>query len=100
MMALDAGYRMKTKPAAIVAMSGAINENELPDLRARAEVPVIVVHGSVDDVIPVNAARRTRRVLEEHGVEPEYHEFPMSHQVSQESIAVVAEFVARVLGSR
>ena len=56
---------------------------------------MLIVHGSEDEVIPVIAARRTRMVLEENGVSPEYHEFPMGHQVTPESIEVVSEFIRR-----
>lgn len=97
LVALDAGFRTAQKVAGIVAMSGAIHEAELPDLRSRPDTKVLIVHGSHDEVIPVNAARRTRLVLEEHGVHPEYHEFPMGHQVSMESLEVIREFIAACL---
>lgn len=97
LMALDAGFRTATPLRGIVAMSGGLYEDELPDLRARREQPVLIVHGTADDMIPVVAARRARRVLEEHGIEPEYHEFPMGHNVTQESMAVVADFIHRAM---
>ncbi len=95
LVALDVGFRTEEPVAGIVAMSGAIYEKELPDLRARKNQKVLIVHGSEDEVIQVIAARRTRMVLEENGVSPEYHEFAMGHQVTQESIAVVSEFIRR-----
>lgn len=98
LMALDVGFRTPLDVSGIVAMSGAIHEADLPDLSSRKQRPVLVIHGSLDDVIPVLAARRTRHVLEEHGITPEYHEFPMGHQVSEASMAVVGEFLGRVLG--
>jgi phospholipase/carboxylesterase len=60
-------------------------------------MPVLMVHGTNDEVIPVIAARRARRILEEHGIEPEYHEFSMGHQVVEESMVVVAHFIRRCL---
>jgi phospholipase/carboxylesterase len=97
LMALDAGFRTAQPLRGLVAMSGGVYEEELPDLRARKEQPVLIVHGTLDDMIPVVAARRARRVLEEHGVEPEYHEFPMGHHVTPESMAVVADFIHRCM---
>lgn len=97
LMALDAGYRTQQPLAGIVVMSGALYEDELGELDARREVPVLLVHGTADDMIPVIAARRTRRVLEDHGIEPEYHEFLMGHQVSQESMDVVGQFMRKLL---
>lgn len=97
LMSFDVGYRTDVELAGILAMSGAIFENDLPDLAARKSPPVLVIHGSADDVIPVLAARRARHVLEGHGIEPEYHEFPMAHQVTAESMAVVRDFLRRCL---
>ena len=99
MMAIDAGFRTKQKVAGIVVMSGAIYEADMPDLRALRELPVLLIHGTQDDMIPVLAARRTRHILEEHGLAPEYHEFPMGHHVTPESMAVVREFLKRALGN-
>jgi phospholipase/carboxylesterase len=93
MMSLDVGFRTERTLAGIVVMSGALYEDDLPDLRARKHQRVLLAHGTVDDVIPVVAARRTRMVLEEHGIEPEYHEFPIGHQVSEEEMQVVAAFL-------
>lgn len=96
LMALDVGLR-RGDLAGIVAMSGALDERELPDLRARKDQRVLIVHGTADEMLNVNLARRARRVLESHGLNPEYHEFPMGHQVTPESMAVVSEFIRRSL---
>jgi len=97
LMSLDVGFRTKQKLAGIVVMSGAVYEEKLPPFTP--DIPVLIVHGTQDDMIPVLAARRARRVLESHGVEPEYHEFAMGHFVTPESIAVVADFIVAKLGS-
>ena len=94
LMAIDAGYRTRQPLAGIVVMSGAIAEADAPDFAAKKDVPVLIVHGTDDDMIPVLAARRARRLLEQHGIEPEYHEFPMGHHVTPESIDVVRNFMA------
>src|SRR3954470_4729796 len=74
-MAFDPGFRTRRAVAAIVSMSGAIFENEVPDPAAWPNVRVLIVHGTSDDTIPVVVARRARRFLESNGVPPEYHEF-------------------------
>lgn len=95
MMALDAGLRTTRDVAGIVAMSGGLYEHDLEDPRARSSVPVLISHGSLDDVVPVNYARRARAALEEAGFSVDYHEYPMGHQVVMEEIAVVKEFLGR-----
>ena len=95
LMSIDVGFRTEQQLAGIVAMSGAIYEQDLPPFEKK--IPVILVHGTEDDVIPVLVAHRTRRILEQHGVNLEYYEFPMGHQVTLESLAVVSEFIRRCL---
>lgn len=95
LMALDAGFRTAQPLGGIVCMSGGLYEEDLPKLLPRR---VLIVHGTLDDMIPVVAARRARHVLEEHGIEPEYHEFPMGHHVTLESMAVVSEFIRGAFG--
>lgn len=93
MMSLDVGLRRDA--AAIIAMSGGLYEPDLPDLAARKSTPVLISHGSLDDVVPVSYARRARAVLEQAGLDVEYHEYPMAHQVVMEEVAVVKEFLVR-----
>ncbi len=97
LMALDAGLRTTQKLAGIVVMSGGLYERDLPDLRAHAGLPVLIAHGSADDVVPVTYARRARRVLEDAGLDIEYGEYPMSHQVATEEAAEVRSFLGKVL---
>ena len=94
MMAIDVGFRTKQKVAGVVCMSGAIFEAGQPPLR---RLPMLLIHGTEDEMIPLWAAQRTRLVLEENSVAPEYHEFPMGHQVTAESLDVVRGFLGRVL---
>ena len=96
MMSLDAGVRMSPPPAAIVALSGGLYEPDLPPLPDG--LPVLLAHGSYDDVVPVTYARRARRVLEDAGLAVTYHEYPMAHQIVQEEADVVREFLAQALG--
>jgi phospholipase/carboxylesterase len=98
LMALDAGLRTQLKLAGIIAMSGGLYEVDLADLTRHRGLPVLVAHGTLDDVVPVNYARRARRVLEEAALDVEYHEFPMGHQLAQEEVVAVKTFLTRVLG--
>ena len=63
--------------------------------RLFAIIPLLLLNGFF--VAAEFALVRARRTLENHGLAPEYHEFPMGHQVTAESLAVVAEFIRPVL---
>lgn len=95
MMALDVGLR--TDVVGIVAMSGGLYELDMPDLSRKKGLPVLVAHGIYDDVVPVQYARRARHLLEEAGLDVEYYEYPMQHQVAQEEIEAVRQFLAHRL---
>ena len=97
LMALDSGLRTTQKLAGILAMSGGLYENDLPDLRTHAGLPVFIAHGTADDVVPVTHARRARRLLEDAGLDVTYDEYPMGHQVAAEEADAVREFLDRVL---
>ena len=45
-----------------------------------------VAHGTQDLVIPVQLARRARQLLEENHLRFEYKEYPMAHEISEESL--------------
>lgn len=96
LMALEAGLRTGKKVAGIVVMSGGLYEADLPDLASRTATPVLIAHGTDDDVVPVNHARRARRVLEDAGFAVEYHEYAMAHQVVQEETEHARAFLERV----
>jgi len=95
LMSIDCGFRTAQQVAGIVVMSGAAFEDDLPEIRT---IPLFIAHGLADEVVPVLTARRARRLFEEHGLDPEYHELPIGHQVSQEEIDLVRDFMARCLG--
>lgn len=98
LMALDAGLRTQ-KLAGILAMSGGLYEHDLVDLKAHAGLPVFIGHGSVDDVVPVNNARRARQLLEDASIDVDYREYPMGHQVAAEEAEDVRRFIERLLRS-
>ncbi|HSP35086.1 MAG TPA: dienelactone hydrolase family protein, partial [Thermoanaerobaculia bacterium] len=93
LMALDVGLR-RDDVAGIVAMSGALSEAEVDAYKPHR---VLIVHGTADEMINVNLARRAQRALKERGADVEYHEFVMGHQVTQESIEIVSEFIRRCM---
>lgn len=98
LMALDGGLRMNQPPAAILALSGGLYEADLPSLASARQIPLYIGHGAFDDVVPINYARRARQVLEAAGLEVEYHEYPMAHQIIQDEVDSVRAFIARHTG--
>lgn len=64
-------------------MSGYINE-EIIDLKSSpsyAHLNIYNSHGTVDQVIPIDAARKTPGYLKNIGIESTLSEFPVGHGV-------------------
>ncbi len=57
----------------------------------------LLTHGIQDPMLPVDWARRSRDTLQKLGANLEYHEFNMGHQISEESLAVVDNWLRHQL---
>jgi phospholipase/carboxylesterase len=72
MMALAVGLARKPAPAAIVGYSGALTTVEaLPE--PGAGPAILLVHGDMDEVIPVDAMHMAREILAKAGLPVEWH---------------------------
>lgn len=82
--------------AGVVAMSGRV----LPEVLARMaapealrDLPVLVVHGLADPILPIHHGREIRDRLAGLPLRLTYKEYPMGHQVSEESLADVTAWL-------
>ena len=86
--------------AGVVLMSGRILP-EIQSLIAPHEdlegLPFLVVHGTVDMVLPITYGRASRELLSSLPVELTYHEYPMGHEVNQESLSDVTAWLSQQL---
>jgi phospholipase/carboxylesterase len=73
MMALDVGLARKPAPAAIVGYSGALANLEMLPSEPSAAPAILLVHGDVDAVIPVDAMFMAREQLAQAGLAVEWH---------------------------
>jgi phospholipase/carboxylesterase len=98
-MSLEAGLNYKGKVKAIVSMSGYMPNpwETLTKAQASFETPVLLVHGNGDEVVPVEGSRKTVKALEEAGYHPILKEFPMGHQITEESLETVRDFLLPLL---
>jgi phospholipase/carboxylesterase len=76
------------KIAKVVALSGYFNQDILPEVidnKTISHLKFFVSHGSVDQVIPVDWARKAKPALENLGLAVEYHEYPVGHGVAPQN---------------
>ena len=85
--------------AGVIAQSGYIPNNiELEiDETGLKEKPFILTHGEQDTMLPVEWGRASRDRLQALGVDLEYHEFQMGHNVSMESLEVIDKWMEKHL---
>lgn len=101
-VALQTGLRFAERLAGVMALSTYLacadslgSEASL----ANREVPILMVHGSLDPVIPVALAKLSKARLETHGYRVEWHEYGMPHSVCAEEVADIAAFLKRTLAA-
>lgn len=78
--------------AGVVLMSGSVPSQiaEGVDAAALAGKPILVTHGLYDPVVPIVHGRTSRDVLSKLPVDLTYHEYPMAHEVSLDSLTEVS----------
>lgn len=85
------------KVAGVVAMSGRSPINALPFVapdEALHGLPILAVHGSEDQVLPITYGRELRAALEQLPVDLTYREYPMGHWVTPESLLDVTTWLS------
>ncbi len=93
---------LRTAPAllaGVVALSGHTPEGlfePAASAEAMARVPLLVAHGTLDDVLAVDNGRRTRDLFAPLSADFTYREFPVGHGISDDEVA----FVSAWLGAR
>jgi phospholipase/carboxylesterase len=85
--------------AGLVVMSGAFRAPDgiREQLPAERRMPIFMAHGLWDPMVTVQRGQETKAFLEEAGYEPEYHEYEMAHEISEEVIYDLTPWVHRVL---
>jgi phospholipase/carboxylesterase len=48
---------------------------------ANADLPILICHGSLDDVVPLQLGQRAREALQTLGLAPQWLDYPMGHEV-------------------
>ncbi len=91
-----------TKPldvAGVIAHSGYIPENT-PLQFAWDQLQnnsFFVAHGIYDPVIPIHFGRRAKELLTQTKADLTYHEYPIAHQVSEESLMALSSWLRQRL---
>ena len=84
----------------VVALSGYVNQKLLKtplEANAYKDLNVFASHGSADQVIPVEWARRTPDFLEKLNIDYEYKEYPVGHGVAPQNFFDLLSWIRKRL---
>jgi len=81
----------------VVAHSGRLTRRAVPTLPAPAlsGFPVLWQHGRADPVVPVAFGHEARDVLGGLGMRVDYREYPIGHEISEESLRDLCGWLGR-----
>ena len=98
MMALHVGLRRSRQVAAIVGYSGMLTGGPELDRLPITKPPVLLVHGSVDPVVPVAALHAAKSALDQLGIDATTHvSTGVGHSVDPVGLRLGGEFAAQRL---
>lgn len=100
MMALHTGLRRRNPPAAILAYSGLLAGPDRLD-NIQTSTPVLLVHGSEDDVVPPYHLPVSRDALTGHGVSVESHLLEgLGHSIDERGMVLGGRFLKTAFSGR
>jgi phospholipase/carboxylesterase len=98
MMSLYVGPHYKEKLAGVLGYSGALVWPGDTDSSKLHKLPIRLIHGEADDVVPIGAYHMGREALETAGFEVSGHTtHGLPHSIDAEGIESGGEFLSRIL---
>lgn len=87
-MTLDVGLELKL--TGLICLSGYLH----PDIpKTTLNIPILIVHGVQDTVVPIIAAQSAKNTLSKLGAMVSYSEFQMGHEINPKAIATIRAFI-------
>ena len=59
------------------------------------KIPIFMSHGTNDLVISIKDGRGTKELLDEYGYQIEYQEYPMAHEIREETISDLKDWLSK-----
>ena len=92
-MTLDVGLDLPL--AGLICLSGYWHP-DISENRQGHSKPILMLHGSQDEVIPLQVAQEARDELNQRRLPVEYHELDMAHEVTAEALGLIQRFLTRI----
>lgn len=92
-MTLDVGLTLPLR--GLICLSGYLHS--MSPVAGSALPPVLILHGTQDNIVPVSAAVRSRDSFTAWGASVQYQEFNMGHEIQPEVVDVMRSFVVKTV---
>jgi phospholipase/carboxylesterase len=101
MAALHVALRRAKPCAGVLGFSGRLIGEETLAGEIGSRPPVLLIHGTADEVLPIQSMREAKDRLEALGIAVEAHERPgLGHGIDEFGLAAGMRFLVRVLGEQ
>ncbi len=97
LVALHAGLSYSQPLAGIMALSTYCPMSE--SFQSYSEMPILMMHGQQDPVIPLSVAESSKAALLHRGYQIEWHSYAMQHQVVPSQLQQIAQWLKKQLNS-
>ncbi len=95
MMSLFVAPRRAAVCAGVVGYSGRLEGRDLLAAETVSRPPVVLIHGDMDELLPIDRLEHARSGLEENGFPVEAHVRPgLGHGIDEQGIEIGARFLA------
>jgi len=99
-IALHTAIRLEQRLAGVIALSTYLHDfrkTEAERNDANLGIPILMIHGTQDPMIPIMQAATSRENLKRLGYDVRWQDYPMGHQVCLEEIEQIGHFFQEVL---
>lgn len=98
MMSLQVGLRRAMQPAAIIGYSGALAGPEKLQAEIRVRPPILMIHGDMDEMLPVSRMHTAVEALVRAGLTVQSHVSPgVGHGIGPDGLQLGGKFIQDAL---
>lgn len=91
-MTLDVGLSLPL--AGLCSLSGYLHYEPQP---LDSTPPVLIIHGTQDPVVPIKAAKQAQEKLTAIGVNVQYQEFDMAHEIQIPALELLQKYIKQII---
>jgi phospholipase/carboxylesterase len=102
-IAMHTAMRVPQRLAGLMALStwmplaSTIGEEVVDNSESQPrELPVLMVHGTFDPLLPLAAGQHAREIMQDAGFKVQWHEYPMAHAVCAEEISEIRKWLVNI----